>query len=211
MAAPAPPAQKTGAYHDQRDNRAHFATLLGGEAIDPELPVLDLGCHVGGFALAAARAGRRVVAVDQSRDALAHARKNAAANGLQDRVEFVSADMFGALDHDALAGPFAAAVFDPPKIASSRRDLDRATGAMARTMTTLLSRLAPAGLLAACSCSHHLGGDALDRALWSAAERSGRACTRVASWGPGGDHPVWPGHVEGEYLRVAVYQRRWDS
>lgn len=218
VTAPAPPAQKTGAYHDQRDNRRAFASLvaelpaphLGTEQGTEPGAILDLGCHVGGFAIAAARAStRRVVAVDQSAAVLEYVVRNAAANGLEPgRVSSVRADMFGSLDAPELAGPFSAIVFDPPKIASSRRDLGRATGAMARTSATLLRRLEPGGVLALCSCSHHLGVAELDRAMLEAGERSGRPCSRVAVWGPGPDHPVWPCHVEGEYLRVAVYQRR---
>jgi 23S rRNA (cytosine1962-C5)-methyltransferase len=32
--------------------------------------------------------------------------------------------------------------------------------------------------------------------------------SRVLALGPGADHPVAPGHREGDYLRVNVYQRR---
>ena len=63
------------------------------------------------------------------------------------------------------------------------------------------------GFVIVCSCSHHLDGEQLDRAMLELGAR-GNAWTRIASWGPGLDHPVWPGHREGEYLRVRVYQRR---
>lgn len=204
--APAPPAQKTGAYHDQRVNRARFAELAAG------LPgghrILDLGAHVGGFCLALAARDRQVLAVDQSAEVLEHLRANAAANGCADAVSTLAADMFGELDDPALAGPFDAVIFDPPKIASSRRDLGRARGAMVRTLARLLPRLAEPGLIGVCSCSHHLDGVELDKAMLEASARANRPCTRVAAWGPGPDHPVWPGHAEGEYLRVQVYATR---
>ena len=110
------------------------------------------------------------------------------------------------LDAPALAGPFELVVFDPPKIASSRRDLGRATGAMRMALAQLLPRLSDAGSILVCSCSHHLGWDALDRVLVEAA--AGRPLARIARWGAGLDHPVAPGHAEGEYLRAALYQRR---
>lgn len=211
--AGAPATQKTGAYHDQRDNRRRFAELVAARPID-EPRVLDLGCHVGGFsiAIAAACPGARVVAVDQSAIVLDHLRRNAAANQVGARIEAVAADMFGdlaQLDAPALAGPFHAVVFDPPKIASSRRDLPRAVKAMARTLSRVLPRLAPAGIVAMCSCSHHLGWDELERALLDAARSTGIAgMARIARWGAGFDHPIAPGHDEGQYLRVALYQRR---
>lgn len=198
--APAPPAQKTGAYHDQRENRERFAALLHGRG-----PVLDLGTHVGGFAIAAAKRGSRVVAVDQSATALEYVRQNAAANNVAEQVETVAADMFAALDDPRLAGPFAGIVFDPPKIAATRRDVGRALGAMTRTLAQLQARTLPQGLLAICSCSHHLGEAELDRAMLDAS--NGAGWTRIASWGAGPDHPILPGHAEGEYLRVRTYLR----
>jgi 23S rRNA (cytosine1962-C5)-methyltransferase len=202
--APAPPGQKTGAYHDQRDNREQFAALVRGRG-----PVLDLGAHVGGFAIAAAARGSTVVAVDQSAAALAAVERNAAANGVGERVTTVAADMFARLDDPRLAGPFAGVVFDPPKIASSSRDVGRALGAMTKTLAQLHSRVVPQGVLAICSCSHHLGLDELDRAMLDAS--GGAGWTRIASWGAGPDHPISPGHAEGEYLRVRVYLRGHDG
>ncbi len=207
LSAPSPAGQgsfqKTGGYHDQRDNRARFAALVGGASLPGQ--VLDLGTHVGGFALAAARAGREVVALDQSRELLGYVERNAEANAL--RVTTLAADMFGELDARELSGPFAALVFDPPKVANNRRELPRALAAMGRSLTRLLPRVVEGGFVVVCSCSHHLDGEQLDRLMLELAGRCG-AWTRVAGWGPGLDHPVWPGHREGEYLRVRVYQRR---
>ncbi len=198
---PAPPAQKTGAYLDQRDNRRTIAGLarVSGGAL------LDVGCHVGGFALHAAALGVPTVGLDQSARALACARDNAAANGLTERCTWVQGDMFAALDDPALAGPFGVIVFDPPRVASSARDVNRAAGAMTGSLARLLPRVQPAGFVVVCSCSQHLGGEVLDAVMLDAG-RGG--WTRIHSLGPGADHPVWPGHREGSYLRVHVYQRR---
>jgi len=202
---PTPPAQKTGAYHDQRDNRARVASL----AATTEGAFLDLGCHVGGFATHAARAGvKKVVAVDRSVLALEFAARNAEQNGVRDRVSLVEADMFGPLDAPELAGPFATIVFDPPKVASSRRDVPRAVSAMQRTTRLLLERLTPGGRLVLCSCSQHLDAVALDRVAAGAAASIGKAVARTARWGPGEDHPVAPGHPQGDYLTVHTYQPR---
>ncbi|KIG18125.1 LSU m5C1962 methyltransferase RlmI [Enhygromyxa salina] len=206
----APAVQKTGAYHDQRDNRRRFAELVAARSVDTPR-VLDLGCHVGGFSIAVAAAcpRARVVAVDQSATVLEHLRRNAIANQVSDQIQTVAADMFGdlaRLDEPTVAGPFHAVIFDPPKIASSRRDLPRAVKAMARTLSRVLPRLANAGVIAVCSCSHHLGWDELERAVLDASGSIRMA--RIARWGAGFDHPIAPGHDEGQYLRVAVYQRR---
>ena len=57
--------QKTGAFLDQRENRARFGRLAAGAR------VLDLCCYTGGFALNALRGGAKaIVAVDTSAQAL---------------------------------------------------------------------------------------------------------------------------------------------
>lgn len=199
LEVPAPPSQKTGAYHDQRANRrlvAKLARAHGGA-------LLDVGCHVGGFALHARRAGVDVVALDRSRTALAHAQANAARNHLEG-ITWIEADMFEPLRDPALAGPFGTIVLDPPKLAVRRGDVDRAAAAMTRVVGELAPRLEDGGHLVVCSCSHHLGREHLDRIVIDA----GTSFVRVLTLGAGVDHPVAPAHREGEYLRVNVYQRR---
>ncbi|MCA9649515.1 MAG: class I SAM-dependent rRNA methyltransferase [Myxococcales bacterium] len=199
MVVPAPPSQKTGAYLDQRANRRWVAAL----ARHGEGPLLDLGCHVGGFGLHAAAAGVEAVGVDGSAAMLERAAEHARLNGLEG-LRFVEADMFGALDDPRLAGPFGTIVVDPPKLAARRRDVERAATAMQRLVARVAARLRVGGHLVLCSCSHHLGVDALDRSILAAAG----SWVRIAVRGADVDHPIAPGHVEGEYLRVATYQRR---
>ncbi len=199
FAVPAPPSQKTGAYFDQRANRRSIAALArahGGA-------MLDVGCHVGGFALHARRAGVEVVALDRSRTVLELGRRNAERNELSG-ITWVEADMFAPLQAPELDRSFGTIVFDPPKLAARRSDADRALGAMAHALRALVERLDQGGHLVVCSCSHHIGREQLDRL----AAEAPRALTRVRALGAGADHPIWPCHKEGEYLRVNVYQRR---
>lgn len=198
---PAPPTQKTGAYHDQRDNRALIARLTARSG----LPLLDLGAHAGGFSVHAAARGIDALAVDASEPMLEFVARNAAE--LPDEAGLVgtlAADMFGPLDDIKLRGPFGTIVFDPPKIVSKPHDLVRAKAAMRRTLEKLLPRLAEGGLLVVCSCSHHLDGDALDEVVEAA--RGARPVACVGRRGPGPDHPVAEGHPEGHYLRVHLYR-----
>ncbi len=199
LVVPTPPSQKTGAYLDQRANRRRVAQLA--RSVDG--PLLDLGCHVGGFALHAAAAGVPTVGVDSSAPMLERAAEHASLNGLTN-MQWVQADMFGRLDDPLLAGPFGTIVVDPPKVATRRRDVDRALDAMQRMVSRVAARLDPGGHLVLCSCSHHLQREHLDRCVLAAAGRF----ARVATLGADVDHPVAPGHLQGEYLRVGVYQRR---
>lgn len=196
---PAPPAQKTGAYFDQRDNRQLIARLArrhGGS-------MLDLGCHVGGFALHARRLGVKAVGVDRSEVALRFAARNAELNDFDD-MAWVKADLFGGFQDPALVGPFGTVVVDPPKIASKKGDVDRAFTAMQRLAEQARARLDPnGGHLVLCSCSHHFGREQLDRIAVALG-----SLVRVQVLGAAVDHPVAPCHREGEYLRVNVYQSR---
>lgn len=198
---PAPPAQKTGAYFDQRDNRqivARLARRHGGR-------LLDLGCHVGGFALHARRLGVEAVGVDRSDAALHYAAHNAELNGFAD-LTWVKADLFGGFEHPALQGRFGTIVVDPPKIASKKGDVDRAYGAMERMSRRAAALLDPGGgHLVLCSCSHHFGREQLDRVALALGPQQ---FVRVHVLGAAFDHPVAPCHREGEYLRVNVYQPR---
>ncbi len=205
-----PPGQKTGAFLDQRDNHVRIAELasrIGG-------PVLDIGCHHGGFALHAASRGCHAVGVDLSPKALEFAQTNFAVNQLGDRGRLVVGNLFhprswrdelGQLP-PAFRGPFAAVVVDPPAVAKAKRYVGKASQALAQAVTSLLGQVVEGGLLVLCSCSHHLDRDHLDRVVQEAVGGSG--WPRILALGPGPDHPVMPGHREGDYLRVNVYQRR---
>jgi 23S rRNA (cytosine1962-C5)-methyltransferase len=200
FSVPGPPTQKTGGYHDQRENRRRVAQLA---AAGPG-PLLDLGSHVGGFSVHAASLGVDCVAVDSSAHMLEFVERNARA--VPGEVRALRADMFGALDEDGLQGPFGTIVFDPPKIASKVQDRGRASRATQRSLTRLLPRLATGGHLVVCSCSHHFGRDAMHASTLASADATGRKLSLVEERGPGPDHPVREGHAEGQYLRVNIYR-----
>ncbi|MSP02994.1 MAG: class I SAM-dependent methyltransferase [Acetobacteraceae bacterium] len=75
----------------QLAKKRHIATKL---CLDrPDLSVLDIGCGWGGLALTLAREyGARVTGITLSREQLTEARSRAAAEGLEDRVNFEALD-----------------------------------------------------------------------------------------------------------------------
>ena len=84
--------QKTGFFLDQKYNRLAVARLARGKR------VLDCFTHTGSFALNAANGGaEHVTAVDISDSAIEMARQNARRNGLEERMDFVTADVFDLL------------------------------------------------------------------------------------------------------------------
>jgi 23S rRNA (cytosine1962-C5)-methyltransferase len=186
--------QKTGYFLDQRENRA----MAGRLARDAR--VLDAFCYQGGFSLAALAGGAsKVVAVDTSARALDVARENLELNGHRaDAVEFVrgEAGKFMAETSDR----FDLIVLDPPPLARSRGDAERAGRLYVELNTLAMRALAPGGRLMTFSCSTHFRADDFVRAVRFAASNAGRNLRLMAHLGPGPDHPVLLGHVEGEYL-----------
>jgi 23S rRNA (cytosine1962-C5)-methyltransferase len=186
--------QKTGAFLDQRENRARFGALAAGAR------VLDLCCYTGGFALNALKGGaKEIVAVDTSAHALDCARRNLDLNGYPSgAVRFMHGE----------AGEFLARrdesfdliVLDPPPFARSRADARRAEHLYVELNALALRALNPGGFLMTFSCSSHFCGEDFIRAIRIAEGRSGRRMRLLARLGPGPDHPVLLGHPEGEYL-----------
>jgi 23S rRNA (cytosine1962-C5)-methyltransferase len=186
--------QKTGYFLDQRDNRAMAGAIASGAR------VLDCFCYQGGFSLTALAGGAsKVVAVDTSARALEIARQNLELNGYPaSAVELVHGEA-GRFMADT-ANRFDLIVLDPPPLARSRGDAERAGRLYVELNTVAMRALAPGGRLMTFSCSTHFRADDFVRAVRFAASNAGRTLRLIAHLGPGADHPVLLGHGEGEYL-----------
>ncbi len=189
--------QKTGHFADHRDNRAAFARLAAGTR------VLDAFCGTGGFALAAALAGaERVTAVDSSARALDLAARNAALNGVSDRIEFRREDVFRHLRRIERDGVrFDAVVLDPPRMASRRAEVPGALRGYKELNLRALRLLGEGGLLASASCTGVVPEDVFRDVLRDAALDARRGVTVFFRGGQGPDHPVPAASPEGRYLK----------
>jgi len=192
--------QKTGLFLDQVENRRRFRAMLPSGA-----RVLDCFCYVGGWAMAALAAGaREVVGVDSSAWALEQATANARLNGWSDRCRWVRADVMEVLRAWAAQSDlerFDAIVLDPPAFAKSKKHAAAAERAYWAINTAALRLLAPGGLLATCSCSHHIGAETFDGLIARATRDAGRRCRILARFGPSPDHPALPAMPETTYLK----------
>ncbi len=189
--------QKTGHFADHRDNRAAFARLAGG------VRVLDAFCGTGGFALAAALAGaERVTAVDSSARALECAARNAALNGVADRIDFVREDAFKYLRRVERDGVrYGAIVLDPPRMASRRAEIRGALRGYKELNLRAMRILEAGGLLASASCTGVLPEEAFGEVLRDAALDARRGLTVFFRGGQGADHPFPAAAPEGRYLK----------
>jgi 23S rRNA (cytosine1962-C5)-methyltransferase len=193
--------QKTGFFLDQRENRHLVRGLSSGKE------VVNLFAYTGGFSVYAALGGaRRVVTVDSAAGAVAQAEANFALNGLAAaRHKAVCADAFAWLDEARRAGRrFELVIVDPPSFAPSEKALPRAVAAYRDLLALALGVLAPAGLVAAASCSSHVGLDDFLGALRDAADKARRPLRLHEVRGQPGDHPSLPAFPEGRYLKFVL-------
>jgi 23S rRNA (cytosine1962-C5)-methyltransferase len=188
--------QKTGFYLDQRLQHSAVARYCTGKS------VLDAFCNQGSFALHAGKAGAsRILGLDSAAEAVEAARKNAARN--QVAAAFEEANVFDWLNDPARkSGPaWDVVILDPPPFAKSRSALEGALRGYKEINLRAMQRLAPGGVLATYTCSHHMQ-DADLRSVLSAAAADARRRVRVLEYcHQPPDHPVLISMPESEYLR----------
>ncbi|MBI5767062.1 MAG: class I SAM-dependent rRNA methyltransferase [Verrucomicrobia bacterium] len=188
--------QKTGFYLDQRVQHATVAKYCRG------VRVLDAFCNQGAFALHAARAGATdVLGLDSAEEAIVAAKKNAERNGVA--AEFAVANVFDWFNDPARAVEpmWDVIVLDPPPFAKSRGALEGALRGYKEINLRALQRLAPGGVLATYTCSHHMQDEDL-RGVIAAAAADAKRRVHVLEWcHQPPDHPVLATMSESEYLR----------
>ena len=187
--------QKTGAFLDQRENRALVAAYAGpGRA-------LDLFTYHGSFALHLAHRAAAVTAVDSSGEALARGAENAALNGLTN-ITWREANAFDLLrELDQRDESFDTIVLDPPAFAKTKQSVPRALAGYKEINLRAMRLLAPGGVLFTCSCSYHVNRSVFAEMLAAAARDAGRRLELLALTGAGRDHPELLNVPETGYLK----------
>jgi 23S rRNA (cytosine1962-C5)-methyltransferase len=197
--------QKTGHFLDQRENRRMVRDLARGRA-----EALNLFAYTGGFSVAAALGGAgHVVSVDVDRDAVALARENFRANGLDPADHaFAAEDAFELLARYKREGRrFELVVCDPPAFAKSQRAVDAAVAGYASLNRAALAVLAPGGLLVTASCSARVSAEQFADAVKEAAFKARVDLQLVQETRQPPDHPVSLQFREGRYLKCLVLRR----
>ena len=192
---------KTGFYLDQRENRRKI------QAYVDRAEVLNLFSFSGGFAVSALKAGAKsVVNVDSSADALQLARENLRLNNLNvNEADFVEADVFSYVRQlRAEQRTFDVIIADPPKLAQSQSQLERAARAYKDLNLIALQLLRPGGYLITCSCSGLVTPDLFQKIVFSASVDAKRDAQIVERLSQASDHPVLLSFPEGEYLKGLV-------
>lgn len=199
---------KTGAYLDQRDNRAQFAQLVRQFGC---AEVLNAFCYTGGFTVAALAGGaRRVTSVDSSASALARVQSHVQLNGHDAAAsEVVESDVNRFLRAALAAGRrWDAIVLDPPKLAPSAAHAERAARAYKDLNRLALQALAPGALLLSFSCSGGIGAELFHKIVAGAAIDAGVDARILGRLQAAPDHAGTLFFPEGEYLKGLLLQRR---
>ena len=195
--------QKTGFFLDQKYNRLAVARLAKGKR------VLDCFTHTGSFALNAALGGAaHVTAVDVSASAIEMARQNARRNGLEDRMDFITADVFDLLPELAAQGkaPYDFIILDPPAFTKSRKTVDSAQRGYKEINLRALKLLPRGGYFATASCSHFMPSELFVKMLRSAALDAGVELRQIEARQQAPDHPILWNVPETDYLKFYIFQ-----
>ena len=191
--------QKTGAFLDQRENRALIGRVARGRA-------LDCFSYHGSFALHLARNADHVTALDASEHALTRAEENFARNGLTNGT-FVEANAFEYLkSQERDRTRFETIVLDPPAFAKTRAALPAAIRGYKEINLRAMRLLSPGGLLFTASCSFHLTKPLFLEMLVDAAADSGRRIVLREIRGQPLDHPELLTVPETGYIKGALLE-----
>jgi 23S rRNA (cytosine1962-C5)-methyltransferase len=186
--------QKTGAFLDQRENRALAGKLAFGKG-------LDCFSYAGGFALNMARSCNNVEAIDISDSAVELAARNAGLNGISN-VDFIADNVFDRLKlYDSEKRKFDTIVLDPPAFAKIRSHIGAAVRGYREINLRAMRLLNPGGLLITCSCSQHIDENSFLNILTEAASDARRRVQVIEKRTQGKDHPFLLSMPETYYLK----------
>ncbi len=192
--------QKTGYFLDQRFNRELVGKIAKGKK------VLDCFTHTGSFGLNCAINGaNKVVSVDVSPLAIEQSKRNAKLNNLEDKVEYVKADVFDYLDK-VKKREYDLIILDPPAFTKSRSTIMAAFNGYKRINSKAMNLLGKGGYLVTCSCSHFMNEDLFVKMLLEAAKENNMVLKQISYTQQGKDHPILLSSNQTDYLKFYILQ-----
>ena len=197
--------QKVGFYYDHRENREKMERKIKC-AHKKFSKGMDLFCYAGGWGLHLLRAGvEKVTLVDQG-NLSSVVNENLRRNGYADRGEFVRADVFDYLDKLKVEGKtFDVIVSDPPAFKKNEKNKNAALVGYEKLHTKALSLLENESLFAACSCTHNISLEELDRTVQTAALKERKKVFMLDVGIQGMDHSFSSFQDKGHYLKYILY------
>lgn len=194
--------QKTGYFLDQKENRVAIRNFVSDKT------VLDCFCHTGGFTINAAKFGAaKVIGVDISDTAIEQAMKNAKLNGVEDKCEFVVANVFDYLNElDDKKEKYDVVILDPPAFAKSIHTIKNAKRGYKEINLRAMKILKKGGILVTCSCSHYMKPDLFFEVIKDAAKDAKKTLRMIEYRTQAKDHPYLINYEESLYLKCFIFQ-----
>ena len=190
---------KTGFYLDQRENRRILGSL--GNKLGK---VLNCFSYTGAFSVYALASGaEQVFNIESSEDALNTAVENLKLNNIApEEMINIKGDVFTELRKLRDRGEFFdTVILDPPKLAESKSQVDKAARAYKDINLLAFKLLNPGGSLFTFSCSGNIPEELFVKIVASAASDAGKSARIVQRLFQGPDHPVPVTFPEGLYLK----------
>lgn len=193
-------SHKTGFYLDQREMRSQIKALAAGRS------VLNCCSYTGGFSLAAASGGAKLVhSLDISQEVISQAERNFDLNSdnktiAKAETEFSALDVFAYLRADDIS-KYNLVILDPPAFAKKAQDVPNAVRAYTEMNRLAIKKCAPHSFILTCSCSYHVNREMFEQTVLRAAAATGRSVRVIGTHRLAADHVINAGHPEGEYLK----------
>lgn len=192
--------QKTGFFLDQKYNRELVGRIAKGKK------VLDCFTHTGSFGLNCALNGAsKVVSVDISALAIEQSKRNAILNHLEDKIEYVKADVFKYLD-TVKKREYDLIILDPPAFTKSRSTVMSAYNGYKHINSKAMSLLGKGGYLVSASCSHFMPEELYVKMLMEAAKENNMTLKQISYSQQGKDHPIILNSNQTDYLKFYILQ-----
>ena len=136
------------------------------------------------------------------------AKSNAARNGLLDRMDFLTADVFDLLPRleEEKQKPYDFIILDPPAFTKSRRTVHSAEKGYKEINLRAMRLLPRGGYLATASCSHFMPVELFEKMLRSAARDAGVELRQIEARQQAPDHPILWNVPETDYLKFYLFQ-----
>ena len=145
--------------------------------------------------------------VDASELGIEQARENARLNGLEDRVEFVCADVFDLLPKLEEEGKqYDVVILDPPAFTKSRSSVKNAVKGYREINLRAMKLVKDGGFLATCSCSHFMDYQLFTQTIGQAARNVHKRLRQVEYRTQAPDHPILWSADESYYLKFYIFQ-----
>ena len=198
--APALTGQKTGWFYDHRSMRARLQSYA------PKKRVLDAFAYLGSFGVQAAAFGAdSVTCVDVSPLSAEWVARNAALNGVADKVNSITGDAFDVMTQLLADGQkFYVVIIDPPAFIPKAKDHAKGLAAYQKLNALAIRLLAINGILFSGSCSMHLSRDELLASIQKSARANDRRVQLLEETHQAPDHPIHPAMKETQYLKGLI-------